>query len=204
MGGELAWNVGHVLAQQQLSLARGTIHFSYSKKGVMTSMSFCRALNTRQRAVSSEISRTSAISRNDRSCSTRSKKAAQNRSAAGPPPVPAAARPPGSWPARPARRAWPPAPPETPAARAGSRGARWPAHYGRCETATPENSNRSGTNRRRENAQEAFLNHVLGLVHVVCQVIKPAEQAVPVSFHQGGKSAPVPELGTLDQHMLIF
>ena len=56
-----------------------TVHgFSCSWRGASRASNFCRALKTRQRAVSSVRSSTSAISRNDSPCSARSSRAARN------------------------------------------------------------------------------------------------------------------------------
>src|SRR5262249_38706866 len=64
---------------EQAPLQHGAVHgFSPSGCGVRTHSSFCRALKTRQRAVSSVRPSTSAIWRNDNPSSTRNRKAARN------------------------------------------------------------------------------------------------------------------------------
>src|SRR5260370_1909325 len=69
--------VGVFTAEQEV-LDLFAIHgFSRSNWGASTSMSFCRALKTRQRAVSSVVCSTPSISRNDSPSSTRSRKAAR-------------------------------------------------------------------------------------------------------------------------------
>src|SRR5439155_12520998 len=71
--------VGRFLDGHQAALAVLAVHdFSRSSCGASTSMSFCRALNTRQRAVSSVMSSASPMLWNDRFSSARNRNAARN------------------------------------------------------------------------------------------------------------------------------
>src|SRR5262249_484503 len=159
--------------------------------GAITVISFCRALKTRQRAVSSVMPSTWAICRNDRPSSARRRKAARN--SAGRRPTARASR--CSAPRLSARSPGPPPPAGEGAGggqvlgnrRAGP-GGHAPlvgeAVVADAEEPGPEVGPRPERVERRERLEERLLGQVLGSVAVVGQVVEPAVQPVPVAFHQ--------------------
>ena len=203
-GGARRRAVGRALGGEQTAPGGVTVHgFSCSWRAASRLSSFCRALKTRQRAVSSVRSSTSAISRNDSPCSARSSRAA--RKSAG---------------SRPRARARSASASRPCASSSGSRllgrqvvGQRL-ALAGRAmlvgEVVVGDPEQPGGEVRARpetiqagERLEERLLGQVLGRMAVVRQVVQPAIKAVPVAFDQHGEGGPVALLGGADQPLFV-